>query len=67
MLNRENVGNSLIMIQPTLDAYSFNGPPVPGIYLTSNSDLGSVAGIYKCFTRQDFVAGYIFQSCTILW
>eukprot|EP00741_Cyanophora_paradoxa_P008894 tig00001408_g8610.t1 len=28
-LNRENVTNSLIMIQPTLLAYSFNGPPVP--------------------------------------
>lgn len=29
MLNRENVTNSLIMMQPTLEAYSFNGPPVP--------------------------------------
>jgi len=28
-LNRENVTNSLIMIQPTLLAYSFSGPPVP--------------------------------------
>jgi protein transport protein SEC23 len=29
MLNRENVSNSLTMIQPTLDAYTFSGPPVP--------------------------------------
>lgn len=29
ILNRETVSNSLIMIQPTLEAYSFNGPPVP--------------------------------------
>jgi protein transport protein SEC23 len=27
MLNRETVTNSLIMIQPTLEAYSFDGPP----------------------------------------
>jgi len=36
MLNRENVMNSLIMIQPTLEAYSFNGPPVP-VLLASTS------------------------------
>lgn len=29
MLNRENVLTSLTMIQPTLDEYSFNGPPRP--------------------------------------
>eukprot|EP01113_Clastostelium_recurvatum_P016077 TRINITY_DN1911_c0_g1_i1.p1 TRINITY_DN1911_c0_g1~~TRINITY_DN1911_c0_g1_i1.p1 ORF type:complete len:769 (+),score=200.66 TRINITY_DN1911_c0_g1_i1:123-2429(+) len=29
IFNRENVTNSLIMIQPTLEAYSFAGPPVP--------------------------------------
>lgn len=27
MLNRETVTSSLIMIQPTLEAYSFDGPP----------------------------------------
>lgn len=47
MLLRENVSNSLIMIQPTLEvccsyhevmkkAYSFNGPPVP-VLLASTS------------------------------
>ena len=29
ILTRESCTNSLIMIQPTLLAYSFNGPPVP--------------------------------------
>lgn len=29
MLNREGVLNSLLMIQPTLLAYSFDGPPTP--------------------------------------
>ncbi|XP_052207954.1 protein transport protein SEC23 [Diospyros lotus] len=29
MLNREGVVGSLIMIQPTLSQYSFDGPPVP--------------------------------------
>ncbi|KAF2550624.1 hypothetical protein F2Q68_00035673 [Brassica cretica] len=29
MLNREGVVNSIIMIQPTLLRYSFDGPPVP--------------------------------------
>eukprot|EP01114_Cavostelium_apophysatum_P003749 TRINITY_DN1387_c0_g1_i2.p1 TRINITY_DN1387_c0_g1~~TRINITY_DN1387_c0_g1_i2.p1 ORF type:complete len:751 (+),score=163.69 TRINITY_DN1387_c0_g1_i2:87-2339(+) len=36
MLNRENVANCLIMIQPTLDAYSLSGPPVP-VLLASTS------------------------------
>ncbi|CAL55059.1 Zinc finger, Sec23/Sec24-type [Ostreococcus tauri] len=29
ILQRENVYNSLVMIQPTLTSYSFNGPPEP--------------------------------------
>ncbi|KAI9323228.1 protein transporter SEC23 [Dichotomocladium elegans] len=29
ILNRENVDNSLIMIQPTLTSYGFNNPPQP--------------------------------------
>lgn len=35
-LNREDVQNSLIMIQPTLTAYSFQGPPTP-VLLDSSS------------------------------
>ncbi|ELR18642.1 Protein transport protein sec23, putative [Acanthamoeba castellanii str. Neff] len=41
MLNRESVTNSLTMIQPTLDAYTFNGPPVP--VLLSATSLASGA------------------------
>jgi len=36
VLNRETVSNSLIMIQPTLESYSFNGPPAP-VLLSSES------------------------------
>jgi protein transport protein SEC23 len=36
LLNRENVTNSLVMIQPTLEAYSFEGPPYP-VLLASTS------------------------------
>lgn len=35
-LNREDTQNSLVMIQPTLTAYSFNGPPTP-VLLDSSS------------------------------
>lgn len=35
-LFRENVANSLIMIQPTLDAYSTSGPPTP-VLLSASS------------------------------
>eukprot|EP00053_Salpingoeca_punica_P011142 m.99720 g.99720 ORF g.99720 m.99720 type:complete len:768 (+) comp15597_c0_seq1:109-2412(+) len=35
-INREDTTNSLIMIQPTLTAYSFNGPPCP-VLLDSSS------------------------------
>jgi len=31
VLNRENTTNSLVMIQPTLLSYSFNGPPQPAL------------------------------------
>jgi len=36
MLNRENVSNSLVMIQPTLEAYSLQGPLSP-VLLASTS------------------------------
>jgi len=31
ILSRENTTNSLVMIQPTLLSYSFNGPPTPAL------------------------------------
>jgi len=36
MLNRENATNTLVMIQPTLEAYGFEGPPYP-VLLASTS------------------------------
>jgi len=36
MLNRENVTNTLIMIQPTLEAYAFGSDPMP-VLLASTS------------------------------
>jgi len=36
LLFRESVANSLIMIQPTLDAYTTSGPPVP-VMLSASS------------------------------
>lgn len=36
ILNRENVSNSLVMIQPTLESYSFSAPPGP-VLLASTS------------------------------
>jgi len=50
MLNRENVTNSLIMIQPTLDAYSFNGPPVP-VLLTSTTIQPDIILLLDTFFR----------------
>ncbi|CAN6447531.1 unnamed protein product [Victoria cruziana] len=38
LLNRENVTNSVVMIQPSLIAYSFNSPPVPALL-----DVASIA------------------------
>jgi len=39
ILLRENTTNSLVMIQPTLEAYSFNGPPRP-VLLSATSIVG---------------------------
>lgn len=36
MLYRETVANCLVMIQPTLESYTFNGPPEP-VLLASTS------------------------------
>jgi len=36
MLNREDLTQSLIMIQPILYSYSFNGPPEPVLLDTSS-------------------------------
>ncbi len=36
MLNREDLTQSLVMIQPILYSYSFNGPPEPVLLDTSS-------------------------------
>ena len=36
MLNREDLTQSLIMVQPLLYSYSFNGPPEPVLLDTSS-------------------------------
>eukprot|EP00899_Mesostigma_viride_P022815 jgi/Mesvir1/3718/Mv14997-RA.3 len=38
ILNRESVGNALVMLQPQLLSYSFNGPPEPALL-----DVASIA------------------------
>ncbi|CAA7405027.1 unnamed protein product [Spirodela intermedia] len=38
LLNRENITNSVVMIQPSLISYSFNSPPVPSLL-----DVASIA------------------------
>ncbi|KAJ3673321.1 hypothetical protein LUZ60_006695 [Juncus effusus] len=48
MLNREGVVNSLIMIQPTLFQYSFNGPPIP-VLLDINSVLPDVILLFDSY------------------
>ncbi|KAF2074067.1 hypothetical protein CYY_004636 [Polysphondylium violaceum] len=42
MLNRENVSNSLVMIQPTLEKYTFNGPPRPEVLSASSISNDSI-------------------------
>ncbi|EGC40209.1 hypothetical protein DICPUDRAFT_44673 [Dictyostelium purpureum] len=42
MLNRENVSNSLVMIQPTLEKYSFKGPPHPEVLSASSISNDSI-------------------------
>ncbi|XP_010274198.1 PREDICTED: protein transport protein sec23 [Nelumbo nucifera] len=48
MLNREGVVGSLIMIQPTLFQYSFDGPPVP-VLLDVSSILSDVILLFDSY------------------
>lgn len=50
MLNRENVTNSLTMIQPTLEAYSLGGPPTP-VLLASTSIQPNIILVLDNFFR----------------
>eukprot|EP01132_Coremiostelium_polycephalum_P009305 gene9305-11406_t len=42
MLNRENVSNTLLMIQPTLEKYTFDGPPQPAVLSASSISANSI-------------------------
>lgn len=42
MLYRESVANCLIMIQPTLEAYSFSGPPEPVLLASTSIQLDRI-------------------------
>jgi len=50
MLLRENVSNTLIMIQPTLEAYSFSGPPVPVLLASTSVQLDRILLLDSFFT-----------------
>eukprot|EP01117_Protostelium_nocturnum_P001741 TRINITY_DN1214_c0_g1_i1.p1 TRINITY_DN1214_c0_g1~~TRINITY_DN1214_c0_g1_i1.p1 ORF type:complete len:780 (-),score=240.58 TRINITY_DN1214_c0_g1_i1:189-2468(-) len=50
MLNRENATNTLIMVQPTLEAYSFQGEPQP-VLLASTSIKADQILVFDSFFR----------------
>jgi len=59
ILTRENVYNSLVMIQPTLTAYSFNGPPEPVLL-----DVCSIAAD-RILVLDAFFSVVVFHGMTI--
>ena len=69
-LYREDVVNCLVMIQPTLFAYSFNGPPeVCGVRVTSFSlhQVGSVLNTTSTHKAHlSYVCNHLAVQCIIL-
>ena len=59
ILSRENVFNSLVMIQPTLTAYSFNSPPEPVLL-----DVCSIAAD-KILVLDAYFSVVVFHGMTI--
>jgi len=59
VLNRENVLNSLVMIQPTLMSYSFNGPPEPALL-----DVASIA-VDRILVLDAYFSVVVFHGTTI--
>lgn len=59
VLNRENVTNSLVMIQPSLISYSFNGPPEPALL-----DVASIASD-RILLLDAYFSVVIFHGMTI--
>ncbi|CAI5469938.1 unnamed protein product [Closterium sp. Yama58-4] len=58
-LNRENVLNCLVMIQPTLTSYSFNAPPEPALL-----DVAAIA-VDRILLLDAFFSVVIFHGSTI--
>ncbi len=54
VLNRETVSNSLIMIQPTLETYSFSGPPEPVILSAVSVKPDHILLLDSFFTVRNF-------------
>lgn len=82
MLIREDLNNSLIMIQPIVYAYSFSGPPEVLIFtVTFFIDIVFISYIYLLFVsfvacfighkqytaRSHITYGYIFPYCYFPW
>jgi len=59
VLNRENVTNSLVMIQPSLISYSLNGPPEPALL-----DVASIAAD-RILLLDAYFSVVIFHGMTI--
>mmetsp|Transcript_54019 Transcript_54019/g.171416 ORF Transcript_54019/g.171416 Transcript_54019/m.171416 type:complete len:780 (-) Transcript_54019:125-2464(-) len=59
VLNREDVLNSLVMIQPTLLSYSFNGPPEPALL-----DVASIAAD-RILLLDSYFTVVIFHGTTV--
>lgn len=59
VLNRENVTNSLVMIQPSLISYSFNSPPEPALL-----DVASIAAD-RLLLLDSYFTVVVFRGMTI--
>ncbi|OIV98474.1 hypothetical protein TanjilG_16801 [Lupinus angustifolius] len=59
MLNRENISNAAVMIQPSLISYSFNSPPAPALL-----DVASIAAD-RILLLDSYFSVVIFHGMTI--
>ncbi|KAL6009502.1 hypothetical protein ACLOJK_022731 [Asimina triloba] len=59
LLNRENITNSLVMIQPSLISYSFNSPPSPALL-----DVSSIA-VDRILLLDTYFSVVIFHGMTV--
>lgn len=59
LLNRENVTNAVVMIQPSLIAYSFSAPPAPALL-----DVASIAAD-RILLLDSYFSVVVFHGLTI--